>query len=52
MERAEFLNAAPYWRSEERLGYANGYKPKTIYTRMGPLTVEIPQVRGLQFDSS
>lgn len=48
-ERVEFLKAAPYERSESRLGYANGYKPKTIHTRMGPMTVEIPQVRGLQF---
>lgn len=48
-ERAEFLKAGPYERSEERLGYANGFKPKTIQTRMGPMTVEIPQVRGLQF---
>ena len=48
-ERASFLKADPYERSKERLGYANGYKPKTIHTRMGPLTVEIPQVRGLQF---
>lgn len=48
-ERAQFLKADPYERSEARGGYANGYKPKTIHTRMGPLTVEIPQVQGLQF---
>jgi len=48
-ERSEFLKAEPYERNEERIGYANGYKPKTVYTRMGPLTVEIPQVRGLRF---
>ena len=48
-ERSQFLKASPYERSDERLGYANGYKPKTHHTRMGSLTVEIPQVRGLQF---
>jgi len=48
-ERSQFLKASPYERSQERIGYANGYKPKTIHTRMGPLTVEIPQVRGLRF---
>ena len=48
-ERSEALKALPYERTEERRGYANGYKPKTIETRMGAVTVEIPQVRGLSF---
>jgi putative transposase len=45
-ERSYALNAAPYERSEERLGYANGFKPKTVSTRLGSLTFEVPQVRG------
>ena len=45
-ERSYALNAAPYERSEERLGYANGFKPKTVATRLGALTFEVPQVRG------
>jgi putative transposase len=45
-ERAYALNAAPYERSEERQGYANGFKPKTVATRLGKLTFQIPQVRG------
>jgi len=45
-ERSYVLNAAPYERSEERLGYANGFKPKTVATRLGPLTFQVPQVRG------
>jgi transposase-like protein len=45
-ERSYALNAAPYERSEERLGYANGFKPKTVATRLGPLTFQVPQVRG------
>lgn len=49
VERAEALGARPYERTEERLGYANGFKPKTLQTRVGSVTVEIPQVRGLSF---
>jgi putative transposase len=49
VERAHALGAAPYQRSEERRGHANGYKPRTIHTRIGPLTVEVPQARGVQF---
>lgn len=45
-ERSYALNAAPYERSEERLGYANGFKPKTVATRLGALTFAVPQVRG------
>lgn len=45
-ERSYALNAAPYERSAERLGYANGFKPKTVATRLGSLTFQVPQVRG------
>ena len=45
-ERVYALNAAPYERTEERLGHANGYKPKTVATRFGSLTFDVPQVRG------
>lgn len=46
IERTEALGAEPYERSERRRGYANGYKPKTLDTRMGRITVNVPQVRG------
>lgn len=46
IERAYALNAGPYERTEARRGYANGYKPKTIDTRMGKIIVNVPQVRG------
>src|SRR5262245_20702073 len=49
LERPHALGAAPYQRSEGRVGYANGYKPRTIHTRLGPLTVEVPQTRGVEF---
>jgi transposase-like protein len=44
-ERAEHLNAAHYQHNPERSGYANGYKPKTMRTRVGDITFAIPQVR-------
>ena len=48
-ERSQYLKAEPYERSTNREGYANGYKPKTLQTRMGSMTVEIPQVWGMSF---
>ena len=49
LERSVALGAGPYQRTEHRNGYANGYKPKTLHTRLGPLTVEVPQARGVEF---
>lgn len=46
LERSQVLNAKPYERSDSRLGYANGFKPKTFNTRVGAFEVNIPQVRG------
>ena len=45
-ERAKALGAAPYERSTTRKGHVNGFKPKTLQTRLGELTVDVPQVRG------
>ena len=36
-QRSEALGAQPYERSDARKGHANGFKPKTVLTRMGPL---------------
>lgn len=49
VEREKALGASRYERSEERQGYANGYKPKELQTRMGALELKVPQVRGLKF---
>jgi len=46
IERSQALQADPYQRTEKRRGYANGFKPKTVATRMGELGLEVPQVRG------
>jgi len=44
-ERQQYLRAEPYQHTEEREGHANGYKPKTVHTRVGNITFAIPQVR-------
>jgi len=44
-ERQAYLGAGRYERSQERKGYANGYKGKTIKTRVGDITLAVPQVR-------
>jgi putative transposase len=46
IERADVLGAEPYQRTETRCGYANGFKPKTLHTRLGPVPLKVPQVRG------
>ena len=48
-EREQHLGAASYERSSERRGYANGYKPKTVTTRLGNITFDVPQVRDGDF---
>lgn len=45
MERQRHLGVSPYERSTNRQGHANGFKPKTVSTRIAPITFEIPQVR-------
>ena len=45
-ERAAALQAQPYERTDLRLGHANGFKPKTLATRLGSIQFQIPQVRG------
>jgi putative transposase len=45
MERHNHLQARPYERTEGRRGYANGYKPKRVKTRLGEINFDVPQVR-------
>jgi transposase-like protein len=49
LERERVLDARTYERTESRRGYANGYKPKTIDTRAGRLTVKVPKARDVEF---
>lgn len=48
-ERSEYLGARPYERTEERRGYANGFKAKTVKTRLGELPLRVPQTRDSEF---
>ena len=46
IERNHSLNADLYERKEDRLGYGNSYKVKTVNTRLVPMRVDVPQVWG------
>jgi transposase-like protein len=48
-ERQKHLGVAPYERSPERKGYSNGFKEKTMKTRLGEVTLDVPQVRDSSF---
>ncbi len=49
-ERSAVLQAEPYERTDSRKGLANGFKPKTLATRIGLITFQVPQVRsGVDF---
>ena len=45
LERQKHLGAGPYERTSERVAHANGFKDKTIQTRMGAIPLAVPQVR-------
>ncbi len=49
IERQKHIGAGSYERTPERQGSANGFKPKTVATRMGKVTMAIPQVRDCDF---
>ena len=47
----EQLKAAPFERSEERLGYRNGYRAREMKTRVGTLELRVPRVRSGSFST-
>lgn len=47
----ESLGADRHERSEERVGYRNGYRPRQLYTRVGPITLQVPQTRDGSFST-
>ncbi len=49
LDRSWHLGAGPWERSEGRQGYANGYKPKQVKTRIGNLSLQVPQTRDTDF---
>jgi len=48
-ERSDYLGAAPYERSATRIGYANGFKDKVLKTRLGRMSLRVPQTRDGEF---
>ena len=48
---SESLNAEPYERSEDRAGYRNGSRVRQLYTRVGPVQLQVPQTRDGSFST-
>jgi hypothetical protein len=40
------LKTESHQRTDDRQGYANGFKPKALKTRVGQVDLRIPQTRG------
>jgi putative transposase len=49
LERTVFLGAQPFERTPTRRGQANGFKPRTVQTRVGTLELRVPQTRDAEF---
>ena len=49
LERTEYIGAEPYQRTDQRRSYANGFKPKTVNSRLGKLELKVPQTRDGNF---
>jgi putative transposase len=45
LEVAAVLGAERHERSEDRLGYRNGYRPRTLATQAGDIDLLIPKLR-------
>ncbi len=48
-QMTEPLGASSHERTTERQGYRNGIRPRTLYTRVGPVTLKVPQTRDGSF---
>ena len=46
IEREQVLQAKSHQRTTRRQGYANGFKPKILKTRVGQVDLQIPKTRG------
>lgn len=49
LERDEHIGVGSYERGEDRRSQRNGYKSRTLYTRVGTLILQVPQTRDGQF---
>ena len=50
-EMTSFLGAGTYERNGERRGWRNGYKPRTLKTRVGELELMVPKDRDGEFQT-
>ena len=50
-QMSEHLAADRYERADDRAGYRNGYRERQLYTRVGPITLRVPQTRDGSFSS-
>ena len=50
-EMTEHVGAAPHERADARKGHRNGYKPRTLRTRVGTLKLLVPQDREGSFST-
>lgn len=50
-QATEQIGAGRYERAEGRAAYRNGYRPRQLYTRVGPLTLRVPQLRDGSFST-
>jgi transposase-like protein len=50
-EAMEQINAEPYERVESRKAYRNGYKDRSLKTRLGELKLKKPQFREIPFET-
>jgi len=45
------LRAEPYERTDERQGYRNGHRERSLTTRIGKLVLEVPRLRSGKFST-
>lgn len=50
-QMTEHLGAERYQHNKDREGYRNGYRPRRLYTRVGSLTLRVPQTRDGNFST-
>ncbi len=48
-KREQELKTESHQRTADRQGCANGFRPKTLNTRVGQIALQIPQTRGYPY---
>lgn len=51
-QSTEQLGAAPYERSEDRTAYRNGFRDRSLTTRIGAITLRVPRHRNGDFSTT